>query len=105
MRRNELASRINRLLDLPMAILPVLMLCLVLADVFVSRDSPARAWLEHTSWAIWGAFVVEFLIKLIVVENRPKYLKKHWYDVLVVIVLFFRVARALRFVGMQVGPL
>ena len=104
--RNHLASRINRSLDLPMAILSVLMLCMVLADVFLPTGSRARPWLEHASWVIWGVFVVEFAIKLFVVDDRRAYLRSHWFDVLVVVMPMFRVARALRFVvGMQVGPL
>lgn len=105
-RRNDLANRINRRLDLPMAVLSVLMLAVVLADVFVATDSPAQHWLDRLSWAIWAVFVVEFAVKLVVVEDRRKYLRTHWFDVLVVLMPMFRVARALRFVaGVEAAPL
>lgn len=45
---------------------------------------------------IWALFVVDLIIKLVISPNRGNYLRRHWLEVLVVVVPFFRPLRILR---------
>jgi voltage-gated potassium channel len=106
MTRDEFVKRMSRRMDLPMAILGMLMLVAVLAEVFIPHDHPARPALETMGWVIWGLFAIEFIITLMLVRDRRAYLRHHWIDVLVVLLPMFRVVRALRFLaGVEAYPL
>ena len=45
---------------------------------------------------IWALFAVDLIVKVLISPHRLNYLKKHWLEVLVVIVPFFRPLRILR---------
>jgi voltage-gated potassium channel len=94
--RNQLVNRINRALDVPMAVLSVVMLGLVLTDLLVHVPPEARGWLNRLNWAIWGVFALEFALKFALAPGKRAYMRIHWFDALVVIVPMFRVVRALR---------
>lgn len=96
MDRGELVNRVNRALDLPLALLSLVMLGLVLTDLLVEVPPAGRAWLARANWIIWAVFALEFLAKLLIAPERRQYLRTHWFDALVVIVPMFRVVRALR---------
>lgn len=96
MDRERLVNRINQALDLPMAILSMVMLALVVIDLTVVVAPETTVWLERANWLIWGVFALEFAFKLLVAPNKRRYMQRHWFDALVVIVPMFRVVRALR---------
>lgn len=96
MDRAALVNRVNRALDLPMALLSLVMLALVLVDLLAELTPEARLWLERANWAIWSVFALEFVFKLGLSPDKRTYMRTHWFDALVVIVPMFRVLRALR---------
>lgn len=96
MDRERIVNRINGALDLPMAILSMVMLALVVIDLTVVVAPETTVWLERANWLIWGVFALEFAFKLLVAPNKRRYMSRHWFDALVVIVPMFRVVRALR---------
>lgn len=96
MDRGELVNRVNRALDLPLAVLSLVMLALVLTDVLVAVPHAGRMWLERVNWTIWAVFALEFAAKLLIAPQRRQYLRTHWFDALVALVPMFRVVRALR---------
>ncbi|MEW5849821.1 MAG: ion transporter [Myxococcota bacterium] len=93
--RMELARRVARTLDVPMAILSLVFFGLVIADVSLGPDAPARAWLEESTLAIWSLFIVEFALRWLIASDRRRFLRRHWFDVLVLMVPMLRVFRAL----------
>lgn len=96
MDRGELVNRVNRALDLPLAVLSLVMLGLVLTDLLVEVPPEGRVWLERVNWIIWAVFAAEFAAKWLIAPHKRRYLSTHWFDALVVIVPMFRVVRALR---------
>ena len=96
MDRAQWVNRINRALDLPLALLSLVMLGLVLVDLMVQLTPAQAAVVDRANWAIWWVFALEFLLKLGLSPDRRRYLRTHWFDALVVIVPMFRVVRALR---------
>jgi voltage-gated potassium channel len=96
MDRDRRVDRINRALDLPLAVLALVMLTLVLIDLFATVPPETRLWLERANWACWAVFALEYAVKLVVSERPRDYVRRHWFDALVLIVPMFRVVRALR---------
>lgn len=54
--------------------------------------------IEWTCWVILSVFVADLVVAYLRVRNIPRFLKKHWLDILMVIPYFriFRVLRLLR---------
>lgn len=61
-----------------------------------SLDPGVESFLSTLSWAVWGAFVVDFAIRLILAEGRLRYALHHWYDVILVLLPMLRPLRLLR---------
>ncbi len=93
-------DRIGRALDVTMALLAVGMLGIALVDLAIAPDAPVRRWLDLATWVIWGAFALEFGVKIALAGDRLHYLQTHWFDVLVVLLPMFRVFQALTVMSM-----
>lgn len=93
-RRIARVRRLSRRLDLPMAILSLVFLVLVVVQIATRPTDPHAGPVEAAIWVIWGLFLVEFLVKLALYPDRREYLKRRWFDVLVLAVPVLRVLRA-----------
>jgi voltage-gated potassium channel len=63
-------------------------------------DLPTRLldlcrWL---SWITWGIFVVDLVVRLALADERLRYLIRHWYDLLVIVLPLLRPLRLLRLI-------
>ena len=94
--RLRLVRRLTQVLDVPMAVLSLVFLGLVIADVAAPPAAAHRPWLDRASLAIWVVFVLEFAAKLAIAPDRRAFLRRSWFDVLVLVVPMLRVLRALR---------
>ncbi|WP_245802999.1 potassium channel family protein [Corynebacterium phocae] len=47
-------------------------------------------------WMVWGAFVVDYLVRLFLARERWKWFWKHWWELLLIVLPMFRPLRALR---------
>jgi voltage-gated potassium channel len=56
----------------------------------------ARTFLEAVSWTVWGAFAIDFTIRIWLADRRGSYILHHWYDVLLVVIPLLRPIRLLR---------
>jgi voltage-gated potassium channel len=50
------------------------------------------------SWLTWGIFVVDIIVRLVLADERLRYLARHWYDVLVLALPLLRPLRLLRLI-------
>lgn len=50
------------------------------------------------SWITWGIFVVDIVVRLLLADERGRYLIRHWYDVLVLALPLLRPLRLLRLI-------
>src|SRR5215217_4112563 len=50
------------------------------------------------SWLTWGIFVVDFAVRLFLAEERLRYIVRHWYDLLVIVLPLLRPLRLLRLI-------
>ncbi len=53
-------------------------------------------FLELISWAVWAVFLVDFLVRLYLAEQRGRYALSHWYDVALIVLPMLRPLRLLR---------
>lgn len=95
-RREELLHHIERLTELPLLVLAFVMIPLLIGPLLWELSSSEEATFLTLDWFIWAIFAVDLAIKLIVAPHRLAYLKRHWLEVLVVVVPFLRPLRLLR---------
>lgn len=79
-RREHLAALIERRLDIPMAILAVVWAALVFYELVAPADQ--RDELRVAGDVLWGIFLVEFALKLVVSGHPFRYVYRHWLSVL-----------------------
>ena len=50
------------------------------------------------SWITWAIFVIDFVVRLTLADQRLRYMIRHWYDVLVLALPLLRPLRLLRLI-------
>jgi len=85
----EFLSQIDSLFDFPLTSLSILWLILIIIDL-VSGLSPT---LQTLSFFIWGIFIIDFFIELVISPKKKGYLKENW---LVALSLFLPALRIFR---------
>jgi len=94
--REALLLRIERLTEAPLLVLAFIMIPLLVGPILWSLSpSEGAAYLALDAF-IWALFAVDLTVKVAVSPHRLAYLRRHWIEVLVVIVPFFRPLRLLR---------
>ena len=94
--RERLAERLAARLDPVMAGLGVLIVLVVLGET-LSREGGALSWFFFwTGWVLWAAFAAEFLLRLRIAPSKGAFLRRHWWELLFLIVPFLRFVRLLR---------
>jgi len=94
--KEALLLRIERLTEAPLLVLAFIMIPLLVGPILWSLSpSEGAAYLALDAF-IWALFAVDLTIKVAVSPHRLAYLRRHWIEVLVVVVPFFRPLRLLR---------
>jgi voltage-gated potassium channel len=96
--------RWERATDWPLIIAGVIFL-VAYAVPILNPDLPrwllaACIWL---TWITWAIFVLDFVVRLSLADERPRYLLRHWYDVLVVLLPLLRPLRLLRLIPLLIA--
>jgi voltage-gated potassium channel len=90
--RDDLLQQLDDLLEGPMTVLAVGWLVLVVVELTAGL-SP---FLSAVNVAIWGAFVVHFLVELALAPRKRAYLRRNWLTVLSLLLPALRVLRFAR---------
>jgi voltage-gated potassium channel len=53
---------------------------------------------QWLSWISWAFFVIDFVVRLALADERLRFLVRHWYDVLVIVLPLLRPLRLLRLI-------
>lgn len=93
--REDGLDRLNERLDPFMTWLGVLFALLVGFELVAELDEGTQRVLTIAGWAIWGAFALEFALELAAAPHKRRYLRRHWFQALALLV---PTLRALRFV-------
>jgi voltage-gated potassium channel len=94
--REELRKRLDRYLDLPLALASVLLVLLAIIELSGEVSEPWQSRLEVLGWFLWALFFVEFGVKFALAPSKRAYLRRHWLEALVVLVPVLRILRVLR---------
>jgi voltage-gated potassium channel len=92
--RERLAGVIERRLDPVMAVLAAVWALFLGYELVAPSDQ--RTLLTTISNVIWGVFVVEFLLKLVVSGHPGRFLRQRWPSVLFLVLPALRVLRLVR---------
>lgn len=95
-RREELLHRVERITELPLLVLAFAMIPLLIGPMFWELSPQDEATFNILNYFIWAIFAVDLIIKTTIAPHRLRYLRRHWLEVLVVVVPFFRPLRILR---------
>lgn len=79
-----------------MSWLGVLFALLVGYDIAVELGPSASLVLAGAGWLIWAIFALELAVKLWLAPDRLAYLRRHWWQPLLLLVPFLRVVSFLR---------
>ena len=95
--RAELAERWERVTEWPLVIAALVFLA-VYAIPILDPTIPRSVgfvcyWL---GWLTWLMFVVDYLMRLLLAEDRRRYLIRHWLDLLIVALPMLRPLRLVR---------
>jgi voltage-gated potassium channel len=94
--REQLVHRIERLTELPLLVLSFAMIPLLIGPLIWKLSTSEESVFLTLDWFIWALFAVDMGIKFVIAPHRLAYLRRHWLEVLVVVVPFFRPLRIIR---------
>ena len=95
-RREQWAARLDRLTDHPLTLLALLLVPLLLAPFVLALSPPMAALLNEADTLIWALFAAALVAALLVSPDRCDYLRRHWLDLLLVVIPLVALARAAR---------
>lgn len=85
--------------------IPLLLLALAFLVAYAwpvvdtSLDRDLRSYLTLVSWTVWGAFALDFAIRMGLADQRSAYARKHWYDAALIALPILRPLRLLRLIA------
>jgi len=82
----QMLLALEKILELPMLILSFVWLCILITEL-VYGTNPV---ISNIGTSIWILFIFYYIIRLVTVENRIAFLKKHWLFVLAILVSVLR---------------
>lgn len=88
------AERLARRLDLPMSMLGIVFLLVVLAEP-AAQTAALRQALLVIGWALWMIFIAEFTVRAWVTNDRRRFWRRNWWQVLLLAMPFLRFVRLL----------
>src|SRR3712207_5222029 len=91
--REEMRERLDRYLDVPLALASLALVLLAVIELSGEVSDPWETRLATLGWVLWGLFFVEFAAKFALAPVKRRYLREHWLDVLIVLLPFLRVLR------------
>lgn len=94
--REDLLTRVEKWTEIPMLILVVAMIINLILPFVIPLDKSIEHTLELIDWFIWGAFALELIVKTYIAPRKLVYLRKNWFDVVIVLLPLLRVLRVAR---------
>ena len=95
-RRAERLDRFEHMTELPLLVLALLIIPLLVAPVAFDLAARVERVVLALDWIIWGVFAAELAIRIYLTPRRLRYLRQHWFDVLIVVLPFLRPLRIVR---------
>jgi voltage-gated potassium channel len=84
---------VERAVELPMLVLSLALLPIVVVPLLITLPTEWELAWQTVGWMIWAAFAAELTVKTYLAPRRLRYLRDHWFDVLIVAIPFLRPLR------------
>jgi voltage-gated potassium channel len=94
--RQVVLRRFERATELPLLLLALAMIPLLLAPVIVDLTDTAKSAVTAADWFIWAAFAIEYVIRLVLTDQRARFVRREWPDLLIIVLPFLRPLRIMR---------
>src|SRR5918992_6160304 len=91
--REELLGRLDRYLDVPLALASLALVLIAVIELTGEVSGPWEGRLATLGWALWGLFFVEFAAKFALAPVKRHYLRENWLDALIVLLPFLKILR------------
>ena len=95
------AERWQRATEVPLMVAAVAFLAAYAVPIL---DPGSPAWVvelcEWVTWVTWALFVLDYAARLVLAEDRRRYVLHHWVDILVIALPLLRPLRLLRLVAL-----
>jgi voltage-gated potassium channel len=95
-RRQRAFDSLERATELPMLLLALAIIPLFVAPLATDLSNQVAEALYALELFIWAAFALELVAKTYLAPHRVQYLRRHWFDVVIVVVPFLRPLRVAR---------
>lgn len=95
-RRARALERLERLTEWPLTLLAVVLTVVLIVPHIGPVSGSIRAILDTVDYVIWGTFAADLLIKVGIGPNHQAYLRRHWFEVVLVVLPVFRMLRLFR---------
>lgn len=79
-----------------MSALAVLFVLVVFGETLTEPGTTLSTVLTIAGWALWGAFVAEFVARMMIAPDTSAFFKKNWWQVLFLVLPFLRIFRLIR---------
>jgi len=96
MEREQALERFERAVELPMLVLAVAMVPLLVLPLLLDLPPAVEGAFVAADWFIWAAFAVEYLVRLYLTPQRLRFVRRHWPDLLIIVLPFLRPLRFVR---------
>ena len=97
-RREALVRRVERVTEIPLLLLGFGMVPLLVASFLWDLSPSGERLVFMLDAVIWGIFTADLAVKTAIAPSRRGYLRRHWLDVLIVVIPFIRPFRILRII-------
>lgn len=98
--RYRFVARVERMLEGPGTYLAVVFAVALAAELVLNaQGATVPAALGWLLVAIWGFFIVQFVLGIVVSPDRLRYLRRNWLTAVSLVVPFLRAFRVVRVVG------
>ena len=95
-KRAAALERFERAVELPLLVLALAMVPLLVVPLLMDLPSGVEAALLAADWLIWGAFALEYVVRLVLTEKRWRFVRREWPDLLIIVLPFLRPLRVVR---------
>lgn len=94
--RQRALEAAERFTEIPMLVLSLVMLPLLLVPWILDLSGSIRDAFFVIDWMIWAMFALELGVKTYLAPARIIYLRRHWFDLCLVVLPFLRPLRVIR---------
>ena len=96
----RLRRRLERTFSVPMIVIALMIMPILIVEFFfkaqVAEYQTLRFLMHIGTGVIWFAFAAEFILMVSVADKKLAYCKKHWVDLVIILLPLFSFLRSLR---------